>query len=106
MFYEDLIVDEQLSKEFLMPLRYLNEQEIKLTEHLDLKTFRRAWRYLEFLSLVDIALRRPYAKNDPTVLLNSIVRSADEEQMVDLVAGLGLSNDQAREFVSLMSAAT
>jgi hypothetical protein len=104
VFYEDLIVDEQLSKEFLMPLRYLNEHEIKLTEHLDLKTFRRAWRYLEFLSLVDIALRRPYAKNDPTVLLNSIVRAADEEQMVDLVAGLGLSDDQAREFVSLMSA--
>jgi len=32
-----------------------------------------------------------------------MVRAADEEQMVDLVAGLGLSDDQAREFVSLMS---
>lgn len=104
VFYEDLIADEQLSKEFLMPLRYLDEHEIKLTEHLDLKTFRGTWRYLEFMSLVDIALCRPYAKSDPTVLLNSTVRAADEEQMVELVAGVGLSNDEAREFVALVSA--
>jgi hypothetical protein len=104
VFYEDLIVDEQLSREFLMPLRYLNEQEIRLTEHLDLKTFHGAWRYLEFVNLVDIALRRPYSKNDPTVLLNSTVRATDEELMADFVTGFGLSKDQAREFLSLISA--
>ena len=104
VFYEDLLVDEQLSKDCLAPLRYLNGSEIKLTEHLDLKTFHGAWRYLEFLSLVDIALNRPYSKSDPTVMLNSILPVIEDETMAQFVAQLGLSKEQAQDFLRLVSA--
>lgn len=106
VFYEDVIVDEQLSTEFLLPLRYVDEEETSLTEHLDLKTFRGAWRYFEFFSLVDLALRRPFSQTNPTALLNSMLRVMEEGAATDFVAGLGLTREQAREFVMLISTDT
>ncbi len=102
LFYEDLISDEQFSRNFLIPFRYLNQAEIKLTEHLDLETFYGAWRYLQFVSLVDIALSRAYGKEDPTILLNSLVRATDHESMVQFIEGLGVSRQQAIEFLEVI----
>jgi hypothetical protein len=104
VFYEDLISDEQLSRDFLIPLRYLNGAEIKITEQLDLATFHGAWRYLQFVGLVDIALLRAYSKSDPTILLNSLVRVIDEESMVEFVKGFGVSKQQASDFLGVISA--
>lgn len=104
VFYEDFLSDEQLAQDFLIPLRRMREAEIKLTEHLDLKTFHGAWRYFQFLGLVDIALLRGYSKSDPTILLNSLVRAASEESMVEFVEGLGISKEQARDFLDVVSA--
>jgi len=104
LFYEDLLNDEQLSKDFLIPWRYNNQGEVKLTEHLDLETCLGAWRYLQFFSLVEIALLRPYSERDLTVFLNSLVRVAREEGMVEFIEGLGLSKEQAIEFFRVVSA--
>jgi hypothetical protein len=103
-FYEDLLSEEQLSRDFLIPLRYLKAEEIKLTKDLDLKTFYGAWRYLQFLDLVDIALLRTYSKDDPTILLNSLVRVTAAESMVELIEGCGVSKQQARDFLGVISA--
>src|SRR5258705_3674055 len=84
LFYEDLITDEQFARDFLIPFRYLDKTKLGITEHLDLGTFYGIWRYLQFFSLVDIALSRVYGKDDSTILLNSLVRATDYESMVQL----------------------
>ena len=103
LFYEDLVSNEQLSRDFLVPLRYLKPAEFHLTEHLDLKTFVGIWRYFQFMGLVEIALLRGYAKNDPMILLNSLVRVIEHEAFVELLERLGLSKEQATEFIEAIS---
>jgi hypothetical protein len=103
VFYEDLVSDEQLSRDFLIPLRYMSDTEVKLTQYLDLKTFHGAWRYLQFLGLVDTALLRDYAASDPLILMNSLVRVIGEESMRELFEGLELSKEQGQEFLEVIS---
>jgi hypothetical protein len=103
VFYEDLISDEQLSRDFLIPLRYMRETEIKVTEHLNLETFHGIWRYVQFVGLVDSALLRDYGKADPKVLMNSLVRVIGAGSMTALLQGLGISEEQAKEFLDAIS---
>jgi hypothetical protein len=102
VFHEDLLSGQQLSRDFLVPLRSLSA-ELKLTKHLDLKTFIGTWRYLQFIGLVEIALLRSYAKDDPLILLNSLVRVIEENALVELLEGLKLSQEQGRDFIGAIS---
>ena len=104
VFYEDLLSDEQDAKDFLIPLRYVNKEEIKLTDDLSLKTFHSAWRYLQFVNLVAISLLRSYAKDDATMLMNSVVLATGEDTMVEFIEGLGLSKEEAADFLEILSA--
>jgi hypothetical protein len=102
-FYEDALSYEQDADDYLLPLRLVRGAEIKLTEHLDIETFHGLWRYFTFLDLVDIALLRSYSASDPTVLLNSLVRVSDRDALIELLGDLGISKEQARDFIDVVS---
>jgi hypothetical protein len=48
-------------------------------------------------------LLRVYAKNDPMVLLNSLIRVFEEKALVELLEGLDLSKEQGKEFIDAIS---
>jgi len=56
------------------------------------------------MSMVDIAVRKPYASRDPTLFVNSLVRITAEESIVDVISSLGTRREQAQEFLRLVSA--
>ena len=103
-FYEDFLHQERLSQDFLVPLRHKTEAELRLTDNLDLETFFRLWKHLKFLSLVDISVLRKYDQGDATILLNSLVRVFRAREMIEMVMSMGISEQQAQEFLRLVSA--
>jgi len=103
VFYEDLLSEEQLSRDFLIPFHHLNLSQVKLSENLDLETFYGTWRYFNFACLVDIALLRAFTRQDSTILLNSIVRAFDQAGMEEFVEALGVTRQQAKEFLESIS---
>ena len=102
--YDDLVYRERLNQDYLFLLRSEEESELQLTDKLDLPTFQRIWRHLQFMSLVDIAILRPYDRQDSTILFNSLVRVLTEQNMVGLITSMGVTEEQAREFIGLVSA--
>jgi len=102
--YDDLVYRERLNQDYLLLLQSEAELQVQLTDKIDLATFQRIWRHLQFLSLVDIALLRPYARQDSTILFNSLVRVLAEKNMVELITSMGVTEEQAREFIRLVSA--
>jgi hypothetical protein len=103
-FYDDAADSEMLGHEFLFPLQRTSEAELMLTDKLDLRTFLRTWRLLRYMSLVDIAVLRPYARRDPMLFLNSLVRVTLEDNMVNVIASLGIEREHVLEFLRLVSA--
>lgn len=72
-FYEDALHDERLGQELELPMRIPGAGGWELVPGVDLETFRKAWRTLDFLSLLDvIAVRRH--QSDPLVVYNSLMR--------------------------------
>lgn len=67
-FYEDFSYIERLGQEFLVPLLRKKESQIPLTDDIDLESFIRIWRFLQFFCFVDICVLRPFAKTDLTIL--------------------------------------
>jgi hypothetical protein len=103
-FYEDFFEIELLSQEFLIPLRRKEEAEIPLTDDIDLGSFIRIWRFFEFCCFVDICVLRPFAKSDPTILCNSLVRIAKERDIVSMMTEVGIESKKASEFLRLVTA--
>ena len=101
--YDDLVYRERLDQDYLLLLQAEPSSPVQLTDQLDLATFHRIWRHLQFLSLVDIALLRPYDRRDSTIVRNSLVRVLAEENMLELITSLGVTEQQAREFMGLVS---
>ncbi len=104
VFRDDLVSRERLLQDSLIHWLSTDQQNFQITEHLDVETFYAAWRYLKFTSLVDIVLLGAYSKRDLTLLLNSLVRSLDEQSAFELLRAFGISEDQAKDFFSLISA--
>ncbi len=103
-FYEDFLEEENLSLDFIAPLRQRGKPEIQLTENLDLETFVKIWRLMRFLSLVDICAVRSFKDIGPAILFNSVFRVAKEQDLLDLIVSIGISAEEAREFLRLVSA--
>jgi hypothetical protein len=103
-FYEDFLEQENLSLDFLAPLHRRGKPEIRLTKNLDLETFLKIWRLLRFLCLVDICAVRSFKGIDSATLFNSLFRVAKEQDLVDLIASIGIGTEEAHEFLELVSA--
>jgi hypothetical protein len=103
-FYEEFFDIERFSQEFLVPLRKKNESEIHLTDDIDLVSFIRIWRYFQFCCFIDIFVLRPFAKSDPTLLCNSLVRITKEADLVTMMTEVGIDSKKAAEFLRLVSA--
>ena len=103
-FYEDFSYLDRLGQEFLIPLRRKKESEIPLTDDIDLESFVRIWRFFQFFCFVDIYVLLPFAKSDPTMMFNSLVRIAKEEDMVGMMTEIGIDPAKAREFLRLVAA--
>jgi hypothetical protein len=103
-FYDDAADEELLGRDFLFPLQRASESELMLTDMLDLRTFMQIWRLLRFMALVDIAALKSYARHDPMLFVNSLVRVSTEDNILDLIAVLGVQREQSREFLRLVSA--
>jgi hypothetical protein len=101
-FYEDAIREEGLGQELELPMRVAGASW-PLVASLDLNTFQKAWRSLEFFALLDITAIRRY-ESDPVVLHNSLMRVSREADMVELLQVVGLSPDQVRAFLDLVAA--
>lgn len=103
-FFEDAVEQEQLGQEFLIPLKRESEPEPRLTEHLDMKTFLRIWRHWQFLGLVDVSVTRRFVGHDWTIVSNSLLRVLSEEAMIEMTRSTGISEEEAREFLRLVTA--
>ncbi len=103
-FYEDFADRERFSQDFLVPLLREGEKEIPLTDKLDLQSFLRLWRLLQFLCLVDIYVLQPFEKTDLTILCNSLIRVAKETDLIQLITSAGIEEEKAHEFLRLVSA--
>jgi len=100
-FYEDVLMEERLTQELELPMRFADGEAWTLVEHLDLQTFHRAWRVLRFLNVLDIALLKRH-QDDATLLSNSLIRVASHEKHVELLTAFGLGTEQVRAFLDLM----
>jgi hypothetical protein len=105
-FYEDFAEQEELSLDFLAPLRGQGEPELQLTNALDLGTFLKIWRLLRFLCFVDICAVRSFQNVGEATLYNSVLRVAKEEDLSELVATMGIERGKVTEFLRLVSADT
>ena len=103
-FYEDVAYYDELGRDFMIPVTREGEDEIKLCEGLDLKTFHRMWRQLQFISLLDVFGLKYYAKQDQAVLLNSLIRVMHETEALDILSLAGVTKKQARDFLNLVAA--
>jgi hypothetical protein len=103
-FYEDFLDQERLSQDFLLPLRRGGDQKVQLTDKLDLDTFIKVWRLLQFLCLMDIYAVQSFGNIDSATLFNSILRVSKEQDLINLIASIGIAEEQACEFLRLVSA--
>jgi hypothetical protein len=104
---DDLSERENLSQEFMYPLRRAGDDVDKpflLTPDLTLEAFMKMWRVNRFMSLVDIAAIRPYVKQDYVAFLNSLVRFTKDTATVELLSTLGFAPSEANAFLELVTA--
>ena len=104
VLYDDVEYLERLNRDLLIPPTSEFAAGVRLTDNLDLHTFYRIWKYLKFLCLISIAAARMYAKTDFTLLRNSIIRVVHEDGMVEIITQLGVNQNQANDFLQLVSA--
>jgi hypothetical protein len=103
-FYDDILQDDRLAPDFLLPLRTDSGESAQLTSKITVEMFLRIWRLIHFLSLVDIAALEHYHQTEPTAANNSIVRIMKEAELIELIATLGVDSESAREFIRLVAA--
>jgi hypothetical protein len=103
-FFEDAVEQEQLSQEFLLPVHRDSDPEPRLTENLDVRAFLRMWRHWQFLGLVDVSVTRRFVGKDSTIVFNSLVRVLPEEALIEMTRSIGIGEQEAREFVRLVTA--
>jgi hypothetical protein len=103
-FYEDFFYYAELSRDFMTPVIPDGETEIMLTEQLNLTNFYRMWRQMQFISLLDIFGLKQFAKEDRTILFNSLLRVIEEKELIDLLCRVGVKESEAREFLDLVAA--
>jgi hypothetical protein len=104
-YYEDQWEQESLSQDFVFPLQLKGTEELRLTGNLTVKEFLRAYRLLRFYAFVNLAALRPYASSDRTVFINSLVRIASQEPLLELLGQVGgLSRQAGIDLLELVSA--
>jgi hypothetical protein len=102
-FCEDALLQERLNQEFQIPLNREGDDDIAITPKLGLKTFWRIWRLFEFLSLVHITVLKMH-RSDAALVCNSIVLGSREDDLFDLITGIGVKREEAQEFFRLVTA--
>src|SRR5262249_50983557 len=102
-FYEDMVMDGQLGQELELPMHFKGDDPWELAPGLDIHTFQRTWRVVDFLNLVDVALIKR-RQDDPQLISNSLMRVISRDKMVEMLTTFGLSGGQASAFLDLVSA--
>jgi len=104
-YYEDQSERESLSQDFVLPMQMKDAEELRLTDHLTVSDFLKAFRLLRFYAFVNLAALRPYAENDRTLFLNSLVRIASQEPLLELLGQVaGLSREAGNDLLRLICA--
>ncbi len=106
-YFEEINEREKLAQEFMWPIRVgaqANDTPFPLTKSLSLDEYRRLWKILQFMALVDIAATRECGKDDLTVLINSAVRVTKDRETLELFSAIGISEQKTKEFLELVSA--
>ena len=103
-FYEDFVMEEQLAQELELPIRIKGQPgKWDLVNDLDVNTFHRAWRALQFVSLIDIAAVQRH-QTDSRLVRNSLMRVMGLDQFKELLNAFGLSTEQSSAFLKLVVA--
>ena len=102
-FYEDALRDERLGQELELPMRVSQSDSWQLVPGIELHTFQRMWRSLEFLALLDVAALRQF-ESDPEVIYNSLMRMGTEDILVELLKVTGVDSEQVAVLLDLISA--
>ncbi len=104
-YYEDQWEQESLSQDFVLPVQLKDAEELRLTDHLTVRDFLKAFRLLRFYAFVNLAALRPYAKTDRTLFLNSLVRIAPREPLLELLGQVaGLTREASTDLLRLICA--
>lgn len=101
-FLEDLQYRYQLSLDALLPM--VREEEVQITEHLNLQTFYRMWQLMRLMALVHIIVLTQHGESNPRAVLNSLVSVSTEEALFSLITNMGFSDEQVVDFFQLVSA--
>ncbi|MXY25400.1 MAG: hypothetical protein F4Y45_12910 [Acidobacteria bacterium] len=102
-FYEDALREERLGQELELPMRVPDTGPLLLAAGVELETFQKAWRSLEFLAFLDIGALRQFESDEP-IVNNSLMRIITEEALVDLVKVAGVESENVAPLLNLFTA--
>ena len=102
-FYEDALRDERLSQELELPMRVSQSESWQLVPGIELHTFQKMWRSLEFLAFLDVAALRQF-ESDPEVIYNSLMRVSTEDNLVELLKVIGVDSERVAPLLDLIAA--
>jgi hypothetical protein len=101
-FLEDLQYRYQLALDALLPM--VREEEVQITEHLNLQTFYRMWQLMRLMALVHIIVLTQHGESNPRAVFNSLVSVSTEEALFSLFTNMGFTDAQVVDFLQLVSA--